>query len=272
MEPEMNNLILRIITALTLIPAILFLIFKAPIIGFIGFLIILIALALFEFLTLSNTTKIHKISIIIITFSLSFLMIKGLPVHHPALLALFPIATLWWLVNIWIIVNYPKYKPTSQWLIPNTVLLIIPLFGLFLLLLNQQKSLLLLLFLIVWGADSFAYFAGNIWGKNKLAPKVSGGKTIEGLIGGLLGAMFITLIWLYFNKITIDLYFNYLLLSIVTGLFSVAGDLYESIYKRQANVKDSGNLLPGHGGILDRIDGLLAATPIFIVSSFLLIT
>ena len=84
---------------------------------------------------------------------------------------------------------------------------------------------------LVWGADSFAYFAGKAFGKHKLAPNLSGGKTIEGVVGGLIGVLLITGVWMF---VTNNVNYNFLLLALITGIFSVVGDLYESIYKREA--------------------------------------
>jgi phosphatidate cytidylyltransferase len=168
-----------------------------------------------------------------------------------------------WLKNLFLVFNYPNSKPknTEFGKVVNLFLLITPL--IFLPILQTQNvAMILLLLFIVWGADSFAYFAGKAFGKHKLAPNLSGGKTIEGVVGGLIGVLLITGIWMF---VTNNVNYNFLLLALITGIFSVVGDLYESIYKREAGVKDSGNILPGHGGMFDRLDGLLAATPIFFI-------
>lgn len=122
---------------------------------------------------------------------------------------------------------------------------------------------------IVWVADIGAYFTGRAWGKHKLAYAISPGKSIEGVIGGLG----FNVVWAW---ITYTLFFSsimslkhFMLVSLVSSLISVAGDLYESVLKRQAGMKDSGKLLPGHGGLLDRIDSVLAAAPIFVCGLFL---
>jgi phosphatidate cytidylyltransferase len=95
----------------------------------------------------------------------------------------------------------------------------------------------------------------------KLAPNLSGGKTIEGSIGGVFGALILTIIWMF---ITNNFAWQFIPIALITAVFSVVGDLYESIYKRETGVKDSGNILPGHGGILDRLDGIFAATPVLL--------
>jgi len=123
--------------------------------------------------------------------------------------------------------------------------------------------LILLLLLIVWAADTGAYFAGKTFGKRKLAPSISPGKTLEGLIGGLITAPVVALVAAYLMPVASIKPTWLILLSLVTALVSVGGDLLISLHKRTSGFKDSGNLLPGHGGVLDRLDSLLAAAPFF---------
>jgi phosphatidate cytidylyltransferase len=122
---------------------------------------------------------------------------------------------------------------------------------------------LMYLFALVWVADSGAYFAGKAFGKHKLIPDVSPNKTIEGLLGGLLLTTCVIVSVAYYRNLADNNLISFILLSMLVVLASVLGDLFESLLKRKANIKDSGTLLPGHGGVLDRIDSLLAAAPIF---------
>lgn len=126
--------------------------------------------------------------------------------------------------------------------------------------------LLLSVMMLVWAADTGAYFSGRRFGKNKLAPAISPGKSREGVYGGMLLALFIALVFALWNKAGMQDYLYITGISLVTVVFSVAGDLMESMFKRQANLKDSGNILPGHGGILDRIDSVTAAAPVFYIA------
>lgn len=123
---------------------------------------------------------------------------------------------------------------------------------------------LLYVFLLVWCADSGAYFVGRKLGRRKMAPNVSPNKSMEGLAGGLVTGLLVVIgISVFKLQLTGTALIAFVLLSALTILASVLGDLFESMLKRRAGVKDSGTILPGHGGILDRIDSLLSATPIF---------
>ncbi|KRA21214.1 MULTISPECIES: phosphatidate cytidylyltransferase [unclassified Lysobacter] len=116
---------------------------------------------------------------------------------------------------------------------------------------------------IVWAADSGAYFAGRKFGRLKLAPRVSPNKTIEGVVGGVLAGVAVGIAFASFAGAQPYQLPAVALVAFVAVLFSVVGDLFESLLKRHAGVKDSGHLIPGHGGILDRVDGVLAALPVF---------
>lgn len=120
---------------------------------------------------------------------------------------------------------------------------------------------LLYVFFLIFAADTGAYFAGRRFGRRKLAPSVSPGKSVEGAIGGLL----LCAVWALTGGVTIfhpDNVASFVGLSMFVAAISILGDLTESLFKRAAGVKDSGSILPGHGGMLDRTDSLLAAAPL----------
>lgn len=142
-------------------------------------------------------------------------------------------------------------------------LVLLPAWSAVVWLVRNDPAMLLVLFLLIWTADAAAYFVGKSWGRRRLALHVSPGKTWEGVAGGLgfgttvaVGASS----WMVFST-SAQIGF------IVTGLFTIAasvvGDLFVSMLKRHAGLKDSGRILPGHGGVMDRIDGLVAAAPVF---------
>ncbi|WP_303965024.1 phosphatidate cytidylyltransferase [Sporosarcina ureae] len=115
--------------------------------------------------------------------------------------------------------------------------------------------------LIIWSTDSGAYFVGRKIGKRKLWPEISPNKTIEGFVGGIICAVVITLIYNMFYPISTS-YVSFIIITIVASIVGQMGDLVESALKRFYNVKDSGKLLPGHGGIMDRFDSLLFVLPL----------
>jgi phosphatidate cytidylyltransferase len=179
-------------------------------------------------------------------------------------LSVFVLVTLFWLfiVPVWM---------AKKWAIQNKIGLAILGYGLimplwFALICAKvaHPALLLLLLATIWLADSAAYFAGKNFGKHKLAPTISPGKTWEGVLGALIGTSLLAFaLYLAFDMNLMI----FPLLWVVTAL-GVVGDLFESLMKRQANIKDSGTLLPGHGGILDRIDGIISSLPVAVCLIF----
>ena len=114
--------------------------------------------------------------------------------------------------------------------------------------------------MIVWAADVGAYFAGSKFGRVKLAPSISPGKTWEGVIGGLAVVVLLSLAWSSYRDMQLAVLLPFCL---SVGALSIVGDLTVSMFKRTAGVKDSGKLFPGHGGVMDRIDSVAAAAPLF---------
>lgn len=177
--------------------------------------------------------------------------------------ALLQIALVWWLVALlWIL-----FRPMSmlQPLAVGAGLLVLVPAWLTLTLIHLQlpagPQWVLFLFLMVVSADIGGFLFGRRFGHNKLAPRVSPGKTWEGVAGGLLLSMTVALVGAWWFKVPMQ---GFLLLCLITVVMSVVGDLTESLFKRHAGLKDSGSLLPGHGGVLDRIDSITAAAPVFL--------
>jgi len=126
---------------------------------------------------------------------------------------------------------------------------------------------ILYVMVLVWVADIAAYFAGRRFGKHKLAPKISPGKSWEGVVGALIATLFVAIIGYFVLRLQWSMG-AWLILNVLTVLVSITGDLFESAFKRVRNLKDSGSILPGHGGLLDRMDSLTAALPIFAMGHF----
>ncbi len=177
-------------------------------------------------------------------------------------LMVFEIAALFWafVMFVWI---WKRFVFNNKWGMALIGYLIIISFWLALVCAKAaEPTLLLVLMITIWIADSAAYFSGKSFGKHKLAPNISPGKTWEGVLGALIAVTAFAYL-LYFG-FGIDNIALFPLLLIVT-ILGVIGDLFESMMKRQANIKDSGNILPGHGGVLDRIDGLIPSLPLAIL-------
>lgn len=157
--------------------------------------------------------------------------------------------------------------PVRAWRLAGYVALVMPWLALTVLHGRPGFGPAWVLFLmgLIWIADSGAYFSGRRWGRRKLAPRISPGKTWEGVAGALAA----TLVFAALGATGFGLrgapWLLFVLVCMVTVLFSVVGDLFESMLKRQHGVKDSGRLLPGHGGLLDRVDSLTAAVPVFVL-------
>jgi len=128
---------------------------------------------------------------------------------------------------------------------------------------SQGAYWLLYSIIIVWIADSGAYFSGRKYGKNKLAPSISPGKTMEGLYGAVIATTIYTFLAAVYFQLDIMQTVILLIIGFFATLISVAGDLYISLLKRERGVKDSGSILPGHGGVLDRIDSITSSAPFF---------
>jgi phosphatidate cytidylyltransferase len=178
------------------------------------------------------------------------------------------VAAAFWLGVIFILHRYHRRdNPARRWQRRLSIVGLLVLPAAWVAFIELQKIHLgwVLYILMLCGlADSFAFLAGKLFGKHKLAPQLSPGKTIEGAIGGissvLVFALLVGIFWQGFSSTQLA---ALVALSLVVGLISIEGDLFESLIKREAGQKDSGRILPGHGGILDRFDSHIAASPLF---------
>ncbi|CAH1535117.1 CDP-diglyceride synthetase [Vibrio rotiferianus] len=270
----------RIITALILAPLVILGIFKLPLIGFIIALTAVTLLGFWEWtqFTESNSRIAALIPATVVT-GLSFLFISPdvtslnqLAAPHYAVLAL---GFAWWIIASGMAITYPK--TTNLWQGSKALrhvfgfLTLIPFLWSVIILRASDISvdpyhgakLVLYVCFLVWAADSGAYFAGKSMGKRKMAPHVSPNKTIEGLIGGIIAALIVGWLFAGWFDIQFTSPLHMVIITLITVVISVLGDLVESMFKRVSGIKDSSNIIPGHGGILDRIDSLTAAFPVF---------
>ena len=226
----------------------------------------IILLAGWEWSRLTGLKKVSSRIVFLLALTLCAWLAWWMLISGQVFLVL-SVAGIWWGgVLIILAVNQPGRAlsyPKRFGLQIAGLLTLIPAWVALVSLHDGHPELLLFLFVLIWIADSAAFFTGQQWGKSKLAPLLSPSKTREGLWGALLATLVVGFSgaqWLSLPHVQI-IYF--IALCLITTLISVAGDLFESLLKRQSGVKDSGTLFPGHGGILDRIDSLTAAGPVF---------
>ena len=180
------------------------------------------------------------------------------------------IAGVWWAVALLWVQGYPSSTAFWQSKAARAVMgifVLVPCWLSFIWMRHTGPHIWLLIYLvaIVVAADVSAYFVGRAIGKRKLAINVSPGKSVEGMLGGLVGAALVALLVGAYFQLSISL-LQWVVISLISALASVLGDLLESMMKRHRGIKDSSNILPGHGGVLDRLDGWTAAAPIFVLS------
>ncbi len=255
----------RVITALILAPLMLAAIFLLPLFEFKLFIAAVMTLAAWEWANLSGLKQSsHRVAYALAVLAL-IIVIKYLDV---AALPLLVAALFFWCLALGWVTTFPnsgaQWQGTPARALMGLLVLIPAWSGL--VELKAQTSgnaWLLLLLLLVWGADIGAYFAGKAWGNKKLAARVSPGKTWAGFYGGLAASLAVTLVFSWLVELEGAQRVGLVLVCLITALFSVLGDLLESMLKRHRGIKDSSHLLPGHGGVMDRIDSLTAAAPIF---------
>ncbi|OSM98109.1 CDP-diglyceride synthetase [Lonsdalea populi] len=270
----------RLITALILIPAVIAALFFLPLLGFSLVTLAVCMLAAWEWGQLAGFVSYSQRIWLALLFGLLLaVMLLTMPAYQRSVHMMQVAASLWssvawWCLALVMVLSYPAsalaWRHSRILRLVAGMLTIIPFFwGMVALrqLGYEANSFtgawwLLYVMLLVWGADSGAYVFGKLFGRHKLAPKISPGKTWEGLIGGLASSALISVVFNHFVPLTNSGHIL-LICSIVAVLASVLGDLTESMFKREAGVKDSSHLIPGHGGVMDRIDSLTAAVPVF---------
>jgi len=259
----------RIITAAILIPVVVAVIFLLDTIWFSALFAVFVAIGAWEWAGLCKLNEkikiLYSLFIVLILFGIYWLDSSFL--YSSIVLC----GVVYWLFAVVLIVSYQKQRQilanSSPVLMLVGMLLLIPMWsGLTMLksFSTNGASLIMCLMLLIWGADTAAYFAGKKWGKRKLASRVSPGKTWEGTIAGIVSSVVIGICYVIVSNKNLDDSLLFVGLSILTVIGSVFGDLMESLVKREAGQKDSGSILPGHGGVMDRIDSLTAASPIFV--------
>lgn len=274
----------RIITALILAPLALFGILFLPLTGFQLFISVVVALGAWEWANLSGMQSTVARTVYTLLLSMLCLLFAWLvPVDqvwidgrlNQVYFLVLAVATGWWILSLLMIVAYPRYSQVWRnsralrggfgilTLVPTWVAVMTLRTNIYDVDTFYGASLIFYVLGIVWAADIGAFFVGVKFGKHKLRPNVSPGKTIEGLLGGVMASVAIIAFAALHYQVNPKLIGLHALIGGITVAVSALGDLNESMFKRCAGIKDSGTLLPGHGGVLDRIDSLTAAFPVF---------
>ena len=274
----------RIITALILAPSALFAILYLPLFSFQIMIALVMGLGAWEWSSMSGMTRTftksaYAVLVVAICLILSIMLPTDLIWYQGQLNSLYSyilsVAAIWWVVSLAMIMAYPNYS--SVWytskmlrgifgfltLIPTWVAVISLRTSLYEIDPYYGASLIFYVLGIVWAADIGAFFVGVKFGKHKLRPEVSPGKTIEGLMGGVFASSAIIAFAALHYQVDPSRIWLHIVVGALTVGVSALGDLNESMFKRCAGIKDSGTLLPGHGGVMDRIDSLTAAFPVF---------
>lgn len=274
----------RILTALVLAPLALFAILFLPLLQFELFVAGVVALGGYEWANMSGIKPrpqkaLYALVVLFICLGLIYTIPTELIWFQGALNGVYKyvlgVAGIWWIVSLLMILAYPRYS--VFWHKSNAIrsvfglLTLIPTFVAVVSLRAHMydvdsfygASLIFYVLGIVWAADIGAFFVGVKFGRHKLRPNVSPGKTLEGLLGGVgASTAIIAFAALHYHVDTSRIWMH-IVIGGLTVAVSALGDLNESMFKRCEGIKDSGKLLPGHGGILDRIDSLTAAFPVF---------
>ncbi|STX28058.1 phosphatidate cytidylyltransferase [Legionella beliardensis] len=250
----------RLLTTLILIPLVLIGIYYGNHLLLRTIIFLLVLGCSLEWLQLIPASEIFAKTIFIIGLVILFFLIPFIYFYWLCL------GLITWGFIFVLIQQYPRLQ--KLWAYPSVVtffgLLLLPLFGQSLMsifAMNKGRSLIVYLLFLVWAADIGAYLMGKFYGRHKLIPQVSPGKTIEGFIGGFVLALLVAIVGYYlFQPAHVA---NWFIIAMGIILVALFGDLFISMLKRRRQIKDTGYLLPGHGGLLDRLDSLIAAVPFF---------
>ena len=265
-------LLQRILTAIPLAVGIIWIILFQPSHIFFWLTMLITVVAAYEWAKLAGLAGPGRIVYAALLTAVPWLVVQ----RAGAYLDLYVyVAVAWWAgVSVYLFFKQPK-APTGG-VSPGKMLagvLVIPAAVLAMNAIHVRDNgpeWLLYGLMLVWVADIGAYFSGRRFGRHKLAPAISPGKTMEGLYGAVAAVSVYTLLAAFYFGLDTRGTIYLLVMAVVLTLVSVAGDLFESVLKRERGVKDSGVLLPGHGGALDRIDSVLAAMPVFMLGHGLL--
>ena len=265
---------LRVISAIVMLAVVASVLFVLPDVAFTIFVVIVAAVGAWEWANLSFfSTQRQRLGYAAIV-AVAALLFVHLPGQTYVVRLAASASLLFWAFVLYQLVTAPVRQRQADEHQHDTLVLIsggfvlvttaVALNALRFHVTGHSIALLLYVLSLVWVMDIGAYFAGKRFGKNKLAPLISPGKTREGVVGGLCAALMLLCLALVLSQTFRQHLMLFLLASVLAALISVVGDLYESRLKRARGIKDSSRIIPGHGGVLDRIDGVVAAVPVFL--------
>lgn len=253
----------RLITALIMIPLVTASIFYLPPLTFLSVAMLVILMAGWEWSQLAGIDHPIKKLTYLVLLALTLVLAISIPVFFVVFIAI-----TWWVVAILLLALYPK--GSAYWGKGSMargfmgLLVLMPCWIGLIILQGFSPEVLMFCLALIWCVDSAAYFVGKKWGAHKMVPAISPGKSYEGFIAGLIAALLIGILGLWLLEVSPQRSLLFLGLCMFGGgILTVLGDLFESMVKRQSHCKDSGTLLPGHGGIMDRIDSMTTAIPFF---------
>ncbi len=257
----------RLMMTLILIPLVLTGIYALPSLYFSGIVLLLVGLMIWEWQQFVAMPEIEN------PYLKFFILLMGTLLVLKFWPFFLYIDILFWVFAVFAVMSFPKHQ--SLWghsgFIALTAWILLGVFAAILINLQSDtygRNELVAILMIVWAADIGAYLVGKCWGQHKMIPNVSPGKSWEGLFGGIGLALIVgglETIWMHPLS-----NFQWFSIVFITALISVIGDLWMSLLKRKCQLKDTGHLIPGHGGVLDRLDSLLAAVPVFYLCSHIL--
>lgn len=255
----------RIVTGILLAVVVFtFLVYATDYLFGVGVFLVAILAAL-EWLKFAATDE-SEITKKLVVFGITTFIVSG---FFKYLMYVFPI---FWLYAIYKLSQYERQKIDKLSSLQITIMglfAVSPLCASLYVLHSNGVAWIFMFILVIAAADSGAYFVGKAIGKRKMLPRLSPNKTIEGLLGGLVCAIIVAVIFLFYMDLGLLQYLEMVLIAALIAVVSVIGDVFESMMKRIAGVKDSGDILPGHGGVLDRLDGYMPALPIFVILGYL---
>lgn len=254
----------RIITGISLVVVVFgFLLYATDYLFGVGVFLVAL-LSAYEWLRLAKVQESVVVRNLIV-FSVSVFVVSVFFVY---LQYIFPV---FWIYAIFRLSQYEREKIStlsSNEMLAMGLFAIVPFAACLYVLHSNDVAWIFMFILVVAAADSGAYFTGKAIGKHKMLPRLSPNKTIEGLLGGLICAVVVAVIFLFYMDLSFGQYVAMVLISALVAILSVVGDVFESMGKRIAGVKDSGNILPGHGGVLDRLDGYMPTLPVFVMLGY----